>query len=150
MLCGYHLSSEIFGYCQFLMFNCSESLKSRNWISILIELVFSSSSWLITECQPEPSGWNPVGALLSGASHYLCVDSQGRLSKMGSRIKDSYVIVSYQEWWSKLRFMYNELWKQYLQTWKPALCFLLEHVGSSSNASCSQPSICEKQTHKWR
>ena len=42
-----------------------------------MELVFSSSSWLITECQPEPSGWNPVGGLVSGASHYLCVDSQG-------------------------------------------------------------------------
>ena len=38
---------------------------------------YCSSSWLITECQPEPSGWNPVGALVSGASHYLCVDSQG-------------------------------------------------------------------------
>ena len=42
-----------------------------------MELIFSSSSWLITECQPEPSGWNPVGALVSGAIHYLCVDSQG-------------------------------------------------------------------------
>ena len=42
-----------------------------------MELIFSSSSWLITECQPEPSAWNPVGALVSGASHYLCVNSQG-------------------------------------------------------------------------
>ncbi len=32
-----------------LSFNCTESLKSRNWISILMELIFSSSSWLITE-----------------------------------------------------------------------------------------------------
>ena len=59
------------------MFNCTESLKSRNLNSILMELIFSSSSWFITECQPEPSGWKPVGALVSGASHYLCVDSQG-------------------------------------------------------------------------
>ena len=35
-----------------------------------MELIFSSSIWLITECQPEPSAWNPVGALVSGASHY--------------------------------------------------------------------------------
>ena len=59
------------------MFNCTESLKYKDCISILMELIFSSSSWLITECQPEPSGWNPGGALVSGASHYLCVDSQG-------------------------------------------------------------------------
>ena len=59
------------------MFNGTDSLNSRNLISILMELIFSSSTWLITECQPEPSGWNPVGALVSGASHYLCVDSQG-------------------------------------------------------------------------
>ena len=30
----------------------------------------------LSQNQPEPSGWNPVGALVSGASHYLCVDSQ--------------------------------------------------------------------------
>ena len=116
-----------------------------------LQLIFSSSSWLITKCQPEPSGWNPVGAVVSGASHYLYVDSQG-FSEMGSRVKDSYVIVSDRKWWSKLRFMcmYTSPWKQYLQTWKPALCFLFENIGSSSNTSCSQTSICGKQKYKWR
>ena len=41
MLCGYYLSSEIFGNCQFWMVNCTESLKSTNWISMLMELIFS-------------------------------------------------------------------------------------------------------------
>ena len=36
-----------------------------------MEFIFNSSSLVITECQPEPSGWNPVGAVVSEASHYL-------------------------------------------------------------------------------
>ena len=148
MLCGYHLSSEIFGYCQFWMFNCTESLKSRNWISILMELIFSSSSWLITECQPEPSAWNPVGALVSGASHYLCVDSQG--CRRWVPVSKTAMSLSQIKSDDQNSGLCTTLWKQYLQTWKPALCFLLEHIGSSSNASCSQTSICGKQKYKWR
>ena len=122
MLCGlsgYHPSSEIFGYCQFWMFNCTESLKSRNWISILMELIFSSSSWLITECQPEPSGWNPVGAVVSGASHYLCVDSQG--CRRWVPVSKTAMSLSQIESDDKNSGLCTPLWKQYLQTWKPAL-----------------------------
>ncbi len=100
-------------YLDFANFEClcTEYLKSRNWISILMELIFSSSSWLITECQSEPSGWNPVGAVVLGASHYLYVDSQGCRRWVPVSKTELYVIVSDRKWWSNWTQVYVHLYR---------------------------------------
>ena len=128
--------------------NCTESVKSRNWISIVMELIFSSSSWLITECQPEPrmeTSW--CSGFRSEPLPY--VDSQG--CRRWVPVSKTAMSLSQIESDDQNAGLCAPLWKQYLETWKPALCFLLDNIGSSSNASCSQTSICGKQTYyKWR
>ena len=117
------------------------------WISIFIELIFSSSSWLITECQPEPSGWNPVGAVVSGASHYYAWIAKAVKDGFPCQRQLCYCLRS--KVMIKTQVYVHVYENSNLQTWMPALCFLLDNIGSSSNASCAQTSICGKQKHKW-
>ena len=121
MLCGYHLSSEIFGYCQFFHVypNWISQVQKLNFNFDGVNILLFKLTYNITECQPEPSGWNPVGALVSGASHYLCVVSQG--CRRWVPVSKTAMSLSQIESDDKNSGLCVTLWKQYLQTWKPVL-----------------------------
>ncbi len=117
MVCGYHLSLPYIRVLPILNVYCSESLQSRNWISILMELILlfkltyhRMPAWTIRM----ESSWC-IGFRSKPFITYAWIAKAVEDGFMCQRQLCHCIR-------SKLRFLYRytSIWKQYLQTWKPA------------------------------